>query len=165
VTAQLAVSDLIGHLARQVESARRLLGLLLSQTEAIKRQDVETLLARLGDVQGEMRTRDRLEVERDALIRNAAARLGVAFEQVDLDAILTLVPAPEAESARALSAELRGLLVEAGHVHTRNRILIRQELAFVDHLMRVLTGAPEAGYSPGGWTRSPQGSNVVDARV
>ena len=64
-----------------------------------------------------------------------------------------------------MSAELRGLLTEIGQVHTCNRVLIRQELSFLDHLMRVLSGAPEAGYSQTGWTHAPQTANVVDARV
>lgn len=50
-------------------------------------------------------------------------------------------------------------------MHTTNRVLIRQELSFLDHLMRVLSGAPEAGYSPNGWTRAPQSTSAVDARV
>jgi FlgN protein len=159
------VSALVAHLERQVESARRLLGIVLAQKEAIKRQDVETLLARLTDVQLEMRSRERLEFERDELIRSSAARLGIEPYDVDVDAIATLVPAAEADTARALSAELRGLLTEVSHVHTTNRVLIRQELSFLDHLMRVLSGAPEAGYSPTGWAPTPQTLNTVDARV
>jgi hypothetical protein len=159
------MTELLNHLTRQVESARKLLGIVLAQSEAIKRQDVESLLARLGDVQSEMRTRERLEHERDSIIRVAAAQLGVAPGEIDIDSILALVPQAEAERARALSAELRGLLTEIGQVHTSNRVLIRQELSFLDHLMRVLSGAPEAGYSQTGWTHAPQTANVVDARV
>ena len=33
-------------------------------------------------------------------------------------------------------------------MHAQNRILIRQELAFLDHLMRLMSGVPQAGYSP-----------------
>jgi len=159
------VTELLEHLERQVASARKLLGIVLAQTEAIKRQDVESLLARLADVQLEMRTRERLEHERDAIIRVAAGQLGVAPGEIDIESILALVPAPGADQARALSAELRGLLSEIGQVHTCNRVLIRQELSFLDHLMRVLSGAPEAGYSQTGWTHAPQTANVVDARV
>jgi len=159
------VTELLEHLERQVASARKLLGIVLAQTEAIKRQDVESLLARLADVQLEMRTRERLEHERDAIIRVAAAQLGVAPGEIDIESILALVAPPGADQARAMSAELRGLLTEIGQVHTCNRVLIRQELSFLDHLMRVLSGAPEAGYSQTGWTHAPQTTNVVDARV
>jgi FlgN protein len=159
------VTPLIAHLERQVESAQTLLGIVLAQAEAIKRQDVETLLARLGDVQQEMRTRERLERERDDLIRAAAAKLGIHPDDVNVDAIATLVPPDEAQLALRLSAELRGLLNEISRVHTTNRVLIRQELTFLSHLMRVLSGTPEAGYSPTGWTNAPQTVNSVDARV
>jgi hypothetical protein len=157
--------QLVEHLKRQVESARKLLGIVLAQAEAIKKQDVETLLARLADVQMEMRTRERLERERDELIRAAAGQLGVHVSQIDIESIAGLVPADEAHEARGLSAELRGLLAEIARVHSTNRVLIRQELSFLDHLMRVISGQPEAGYSPAGWTRAPQGVRTVYARV
>jgi FlgN protein len=159
------VNELVSHLERQVASAQKLLGILLAQTEAIKRQDVEALLARLADVALEMRTRERLERERDGILRQTALQLGVSVDEVDIDAVLIAVPVGDAADARRLSAELRGLLAEIGHVHTRNRILIRQELSFLDHLLRVLSGTPEGGYSPSGWSRAPQTVNVVDARV
>jgi len=159
------VSELLDHLVRQVESARKLLGIVLAQSEAIKRQDVELLLARLADVQLEMRTRERLEHERDAIIRVAAAQLGVAPVDIDIDSILATIPNGDATEARTLSAELRGLLKEIGEVHSVNRVLIRQELSFLDHLMRVMSGAPQAGYSAAGWTSAPQAANVVNARV
>jgi hypothetical protein len=50
-------------------------------------------------------------------------------------------------------------------VHAQNRILIRQELSFLDHLMRVLSGMPQAGYSPIGNTAAPQPANLVDTRA
>jgi hypothetical protein len=159
------MTPLVAHLERQVESAQALLGIVLAQAEAIKHQDVETLLARLGDVQQEMRTRERLERERDDLIRAAAVKLGVHPDDVNVNSISTLVPPEEAEIAQRLSAELRGLLNEISRVHTTNRVLIRQELTFLSHLMRVLSGTPEAGYSPSGWSRAPQTVNSVDARV
>lgn len=159
------MTPLVAHLERQVESARALLGIVLAQAEAIKRQDVETLLARLGDVQQEMRTRERLERERDDLIRSAAVKLGISPDDVTVNSIASLVPPDEAEEAQRLSAELRGLLNEISRVHTTNRVLIRQELTFLSHLMRVLSGTPEAGYSPSGWTHAPQAVNSVDARV
>ena len=159
------MTQLVAHLERQVESARSLLGIVLAQAEAIKRQDVETLLARLADVQLEMRTRERLERERDQLIRSTAASLGIRPDDVDIDSVASLVPPGEADQALRLSAELRGLLAEIQRVHTANRVLIRQELTFLSHLMRVLSGTPDAGYSPSGWTHAPQAATTVDARA
>jgi hypothetical protein len=159
------MTPVLPHLERQLESARRLLGLVLAQREAIRDQDVETLLARLADVQAELAVRNGLELERDAILRETGTRFAVSPEQVDLDAILADRPADEQAHARALSAELRGVLGEVGRVHEQNRVLIGQELSFLGHLMRLLSGAPQAGYSPGGWLPTPQPAATVDARA
>jgi hypothetical protein len=159
------VSRLIDHLRRQLESSRRLLEIVLLQRESIRKQDVESVLASLTDVQAEMSYRARLEAERDAILRDAAGATGAAPDTLDLEAVLLGVPAHEASQARALSAELRGLISEVGRIHEQNRLLLRQELTFLDHLMRVMSGTPQAGYSPAGWTSARQTANVVDARA
>jgi FlgN protein len=159
------MSRLLDHLQQQIESSRRLLGIVLDQSAAIRRRDVETVLASLADVQAEMGFRSRLESERETLLRSASAERGVAPETLDLEAMLVGVPADEAAVARARSAELVGLVTETGRVHEQNRLLLRQELAFLDHLMRVLSGTPQAGYSPRGWSPNPQQLSVVDARA
>lgn len=159
------MTGVLEHLERQVASSRRLLQSVMAQGEAIRRQDVEGVLARMSEVQAEMAERHLLELARDELLRTAASTLGTAPENVDLDGILNLVPADEAAPARERSAELRGLLAEIGRIHEQNRILIRQELTFLDHLMRVLSGTPRAGYSPNGWRPTPQPANALDARA
>lgn len=159
------MSGLLEHLKRQLDSSRRLLEIVISQRDAIRRQDVATVLASLTDVQTEMAYRARLEAERDGILRETAAATGAAPETVDLEALLVGRPASEALEARTLSAELRGLVVEIGRIHEQNRVLIRQELTFLDHLMRILSGTPQGGYSPFGWNQSAQAANVVDARA
>jgi hypothetical protein len=159
------VSEVVAHLERQVASSRRLLGIVLAQADAIRSQDVEGVLARLADVQGELAVRQRLELERDSILHVAAARLGIDPSHVDLEGVLAGCPTHEADQARALSAELRGLLLETQRTHDQNRVLIRQELSFLSHLMSILSGAPRAGYSPDGWTAAPQPARTVDARA
>jgi hypothetical protein len=159
------VIAVLSHLQRQIESARRLLGVVLAQGDAIRRRDVEGVLARLADVQAELGERMRLERERDDLLSRAAGSLGRPADELELEDVLLLVPPHEVEPSRAASAELRGLLLEIGRVHDQNRLLIRQELSFLDHLMRVISGSPQAGYVPGGWAQVPQALNVVDARA
>jgi hypothetical protein len=159
------VNRLLDHMRKQLESSRRLLEVVLQQNGAIRRQDVETVLASLADVQAEMAYRARLEVEREQILASAAALHGIAPEAVDLETFLAGAPAAEADEARRISAELMGLLLEIGRVHDQNRILIRQELTFLDHLMRVMSNTPQAGYSPTGWASVPQAHNVVNARV
>jgi hypothetical protein len=165
IDAHAHVNGLVPHLEQQVASARRLLRIVLAQGEAIRAQDTEGVLALLADIQTELTTRDRLEIERDGILRAAGIRLGIAIDQVDLEAVLAVAPAHEAGPARALSSELRGLLQEVERTHDTNRVLIRQELSFLAHLMRVLSGAPSAGYSATGWTAAPQAARAVDARA
>jgi hypothetical protein len=159
------MSALIEHLARQLGSSRRMLEIVITQRDAIRRQDVETVLASLAEVQAEMGYRARLEQERDNLLAAAADERGAAPDTLDLEDLLAGRPAAECMQARTMSAELRGLIVEVGRIHDQNRILIRQELTFLDHLMRVLSGTPQGGYSPTGWLSMPQAATVVDAKA
>mgnify|MGYP005855915437 CR=1 FL=1 len=156
---------LVPHLERQLESARRLLAIVLAQGEAIRAQDAAGVLARLVDLQGELAARVELEREREEIVEETARRLGVEAERVDLEAALQGASPEERDRARRLSAELRGVLVEAGRRHEQNRLLVRQELAFLSHLMRVLQGRPQGAYSPEGWAATPQPARVVDARA
>src|SRR5690348_18475900 len=80
--------------------------------------------------------RVQLERERDDLLRQASARLATPVDDLTLESVVVLLPADEAQRARELSAELKGLLSEIQHVHAQNRILIRQELAFLDQIGR-----------------------------
>jgi hypothetical protein len=160
------MSELIAHLEAQLASAERLLANVNAQTEAIKTQDVPTLMARLGDIQQEITIRKRIEAERERLILAGALRRGLPRESVDLEVLLEGLPKAEAEQARGLSKQLKSILEEVARNHANNRTLIRQELTFVDHLIRVITGAPQPGYSPGGWTNAgPRPVVSVDARA
>ncbi len=159
------MTAVLEHLQEQLASARRLLAIVLSQTESIRAQDTEGVLARLADVQAELNVRQRLEATRDDILRSTGARLGIAAAEVDLDAVLMGAPPALADLARELSVELRGVLGEVSRVHEQNRVLIRQELAFLGHLLRVLSGAPQSGYSPSGWVTPPQPVMTVDARA
>jgi len=158
------VNGLVEHLERQLASNRRMLQIVLAQSEAIKVQDVQGVLARLAEVQQEMVQRSQIERERDALLAHAAQVLRVPADQVTLDMLLQLTPEPTATRVRVLSAELKGLLAEVARIHRQNRVLIRQELLFLDHLMRVMSGAPQAGYTAVGHTTQTQPANLVDLR-
>jgi hypothetical protein len=143
-------AELLVHLDRQIESARRLLGYVLEQGAAIRGRDVEAVLARLSDVQTEMVSRTKLEQARTGLLQRAGTALGVPPAQVTLERLCVLVTPEAARSAMERSAELRGLLSEIAREHGINRALMRQELTFLAHLTRVLGQEPEPGYRPPG---------------
>ena len=135
-------AELLVHLDTQINSARRLLGFVLDQGKAIRNRDVEAVLARLTDVQTEMGRRGALEQERAALLQRA-----VPAAQVTLERLCTLVTPGAATAARERSAELRGLLGEIAREHGINRALMRQELAFLSHLTRLIGQDTEPGYA------------------
>ena len=140
-------AELLVHLDTQINSARRLLGFVLEQGKAIRTRDVDTVLARLTDVQTEMGRRGALEQERAALLQRAGAALGVPAAQVTLERLCSLVTPGAADAARQRSAELRGLLAEIAREHGINRALMRQELAFLAHLTRLIGQDTEPGYA------------------
>jgi hypothetical protein len=128
------------HLQVQLESAGALLQACIAQYRAIRGRDVEGVLARMADMQAESERRGRLERERTVLLTHAAGRLGIPPHTVTLDALATLLDPETAREARSRSAQLRGTLDELQRQHQVNRALMKQELAFVEHLTRMLTG-------------------------
>ncbi len=84
--------------------------------------------------------RGRLERERTVLLTHAAGLLGIPPHTVTLDALCTLLDGETAGLARERSARLRGTLDELQKEHAINRALMKQELAFVEHLTRLLGG-------------------------
>ena len=140
-------AELLVHLDTQINSAQRLLALVLGQGKAIRARDVDVVLAKLADVQTEMGRRGALEQDRAALLQRAGAALGLPAAQVTLEHLCVLVSPGAAETARQRSAELRGLLAEIAREHGINRALMRQELAFLAHLTRLIGQDTEPGYA------------------
>jgi hypothetical protein len=130
----------LAHLQVQLESAGALLQAVIAQGRAVRLRDVETVLARMADMQAESERRGRLERERTVLLTHAAGLLGIPPHTVTLDALCTLLDAETAGLARERSARLRGTLDELQKEHAINRALMKQELAFVEHLTRLLGG-------------------------
>ena len=154
-------AELLVHLDSQINSARRLLGMVLEQGKAIRKQDVESVMARLADIKAEMDLRGRLESERVTILTRAGAELGVEPAGVTLEGLMSLMSPADADIAGARSAELRGLLDEIAREHGVNRALMRQELAFLDHLMRLIGQEGDAGYTPNGHGPSGQSPHHV----
>jgi hypothetical protein len=156
-------AELLAHLDVQVASAQRLLGLVLAQGTAIRARDVEAVLARLADIQGEMARRGGLENDRANLLQRAGAALGTPAAHVTLERLCALVTPGAAQAARERSAQLRGLLAEIAREHGINRALMRQELAFLSHLTRLIGQDAEGGYRPAG--APPQAGSPDPSRL
>ena len=159
-------AELLAHLDAQLNSGRRLLALVLDQGEAIRSRDSERVLAKLAEIQTEMGRRGRLEQERTRLLQGAGAMLGLPAQHVTLERLCDLITSHGAASLRERSSELRGLLAEIAREHGINRALMRQELAFLSHLTRLVGNEAEPGYSPTGSSGTPAPSHhVLDLRA
>ena len=78
----------------------------------------------------------------------------------------SLMPEADADRALRLSSELKGLLAEIAREHGINRALMRQELAFLDHLVRLIGQQPEGGYAAhGGNERAAPFHRVLDTQA
>ena len=141
--------EVLRHLDAQLDSARRLLDAVLRQGAAIRAREVDGVLARLAEMQGEMERRGALERDRVRILATAGQNLGIPAHTVTLDALSELLAPHEALAAKGRSAELRGMLAEVQREHTVNRALMRQELAFLSHLTRQLgIDTEDVGYRP-----------------
>ena len=141
---------LLAHLDAQLRAADRMLDLVLQQGRAVRARNVELVLTLIGQLQAETDARAQLESERTMLLQAAGAALGAAGNAITIDAFCTLLDPGTAAEARLRSERLRGVLREVRDEHIVTRALMRQELAFVDHLVRLLgSGDDHVGaYAP-----------------
>jgi len=140
VTDPRLAGDVLAHLEAQLQSTTRLLQATLAQGVAIRAQDVDGVVRQVATFQAELERRTRLEEERASLLTRAGALLSAAPHAVTLSQLSTLMTPEDAALATARSAELQGLLAELTREHACNQALMRQELAFLDHLLRLVGG-------------------------
>jgi hypothetical protein len=143
-------SEVLAHLEAQLVAARRLLGVVLEQGAAIRNRDVRGVVQLTGVLQAELQRRQLLETQRLALLQRAGTRLGVPGGSVTLALLETLMDSETALLAGARSSELRGLLETVQREHHVNRALMSQELAFLDHLLKLAGVGGDESYSAGG---------------
>jgi hypothetical protein len=144
--------DVLAHLEAQLGSAQRLLHSVLAQGVAIRNQDVDGVVRQVAAFQAELERRARLEEDRARLLARAGAQLGTAPTAVTLTRLTALMAPQDAQLANERSAELQGLLAELTREHACNQALMRQELSFLDHLLRLVgAGGTDPG-DAGGYT-------------
>jgi len=160
----LLASDVLAHLDAQLVAARRLLGIVLEQGVAIRNRDVPGVVALTGILQAELKRRTLLENERARLLERAGARLGVSPTSVSLSLLENLLDDETAPVARARTSELRGLLEQTQREHYVNRVLMNQELAFLDHLLRLAGEGSDLGYDSAGDRPAVSASTITGNR-
>jgi hypothetical protein len=158
-------NEVINHLEAQLVAARRLLGVVLEQGAAIRNRDVRNVVQLTGLLQAELERRRLLENERMLLLARAGVRLGSNPASITVDMLQTLMDPESAQLAAARSAELRGLLEEIRREHHVNRALMSQELAFLDHLMKLAGLGGHESYNAGGTRLSTKPADVTGHRM
>src|SRR5437764_11435693 len=157
--------EVLAHLEAQLVAARRLLQVVLEQGAAIRNRDVRGVVQLTGVLQAELQRRQLLDTERLALLQRAGVRLGVPGASVTLAMLATLMDPESAQVAGARSAELRGLLETVQREHHVNRALMTQELAFLDHLLKLAGVAGHESYDATGDRLATTASQVTGHRV
>jgi hypothetical protein len=144
----MLTSEILAHLNTQLSSARRMLAIVLEQATAIRQRAIPTIVRLAGALQAEMHRRHVIEMERDDLMQRASAKLGVGAADVNMAMLSTVMDEASAQIAQNRTAELRSMLEDIRREHETNRALMQQELAFLDHLLRLAGDA--GGYDSAG---------------
>jgi hypothetical protein len=144
----LLTAEILTHLNTQLASARRMLAVVLEQATAIRQRAIPSIVRLAGSLQAEMHRREVIEIEREELMQRAGARLAVSPADVTIAMLTTVMDEDSAMVARNRTTELRDMLEEIRREHETNRALMHQELAFLDHLLRLAGGA--GGYDSAG---------------
>jgi hypothetical protein len=150
ITDSRLAGDILAHLDAQLQSTQRLLQTVLAQGIAIRAQDVDGVVRHIATFQAELERRARLEEDRAHLLARAGTLLSTTPQAVTLTQLTALMPPDDAARATARSAELQGLLAQVTREHACNQALMRQELAFLDHLLRLVD--PSAPADAGAYT-------------
>jgi protein-disulfide isomerase-like protein with CxxC motif len=158
-------NEVIAHLEAQLVAARRLLGVVLEQGAAIRNRDVRAVVQLTGLLQAELERRKLLENERLLLLARAGVRLGSNPASITVTMLETVMDPDSAQMAAARSAELRGLLQEIQREHYVNRALMGQELAFLDHLLKLAGLGGDESYNAGGDRLATTAADVTGHRV
>jgi hypothetical protein len=162
---QVLTREMLAHLDAQMVAARRLLQVVLEQGAAIRNRDVRAVVQLTGALQVELHHRQQLETVRLALLTRAGGRLGVSPGSVTIPLLQNLMDPESAQIAGAHSSELRGLLETIQREHHINRALMSQELAFLDHLMKLSGLGGDESYSSGGSRLATTAADVTGHRV
>jgi hypothetical protein len=152
-------AEILTHLNTQLASGRRMLAVVLEQATAIRQRAIPTIVRLAGALQAEMHRREVIEIERSQIMERAGLRLGVGPTDVTMSMLSTFMDEASAEIARNRTTELREMLEDISREHETNRALMQQELAFLDHLLRLAGGG--GGYDSAGERVSTKRRNRI----
>jgi hypothetical protein len=154
----------LAHLTKQLESAHRMLAVVHEQGAAIRRRDVQNVVRLAGALQVEMHRREVVEGERERLFGRAADSLGLDADRVGLHSFEELMGYEAGLLSRARVFELTSILGEIQREHQTNRVLMAQEMAFLDYLLRLAGSGGSGAYDSGAVDSMRSGVNTHTRR-
>jgi hypothetical protein len=154
----------LAHLTKQLESADRMLAVVHEQGAAIRRRDVQNVVRLAGALQVEMHRREVVEAERERLLGRAADSLGLDPDSVNLHSFEELMGYEMALLARAQTIQLASILEAIQREHHTNRVLMSQEMAFLDYLLRLAGSGGSGAYDSGADDSMRSGVNTHTRR-
>ena len=158
-------ADVLAHLDVQLQSAHRLLSIVLEQGGAIRARAVHKVVALAGLMQAELERRTAIESERAGLLARAGDRLGIDPGDVTLGRLCAILDEQSAGALRERSNALRDLLREIRREHDTNRGLMSHQLAFLDHLFALADVDHTLGYGAAGRHRRASPRLTTSHRV
>ena len=162
-----AVAEVLVNLQAQVRTYRRLLDLSQAQVVALRDRDVQAVHAILQEIELTMIDRGVVDQGRTAILGRVATELGLPIEAVNVRVIQEHAgDASLAEGIGACSAELKELIGDLDVVVGKNKALLEQELAMIDHMVRGMTRGPRLPtYGNTGAQDEPARLKLLDMQV
>ncbi len=131
--------ELVLNLREQTRVWSRLLELSIAQRAALEVQDVHAVHALLQEIEVAMHERQRTELRRSILVRQAAAHLGIEPDDVTRDLIAGCCDSQLASELVEAAEQLREVAGELDVVAKRNAMLLEQELSIIEVLVQGVT--------------------------
>lgn len=160
------IAEMVLNLEDQVRIYRQLLDLSQAQLVALRAQDVHAVHAVLQEIEVTMLERSKVEQRRSALLEAIARELGVPVAEVTASLLSQVADESVGAAIADASRRLGELVAELARVVERNRVILEQELAIIDHMVKGMTAVPAAPtYGQTGAQTEVSRLKILDAKV
>jgi hypothetical protein len=162
------ILQLIKLIGEEVVIFETFVELLNRQQEALVANDMEFLAAVTQEQERLALTTSQAEKRRTELVRTLSYELNRNSSDINLTELTKLVAEPESNQLRTLQNTLIGLHEQISTIKSRNDILIRKSMEYINNTLTHLsaTGEKEATYAPDKNKRIGKGRlAIVDRRI
>jgi hypothetical protein len=159
-----ALRHLIAVLRRQADSLEAALLLTEAQTSAIARRDIDAVSSLAISLETEVVTGRRLEQKRRGFAASLANALGVEEQDTTLGTLAAALPKTDARALLAAGETVIRAVERLARQSAANRVLLENELAVIDHVMRIAHHSEPVSYRGSGAYQS-ESIPLLDTRA